>query len=131
VVLPTAWDTLFTREQSSAFLAFLESPARSREPKVTLVQRVGERLEADQTTRVQFFEVFKRELTVPPWECETLLACMPTERKRWIEEGELHVLDRHSFRKARSRMEYPVFDLRVILPVVCGERNLTHFKPIK
>jgi hypothetical protein len=115
VVLPTEWDTLFTREQLSAFLAFLESPARSREPKAILVQRVGERLETDQTTRAQFYEVFKCELAVPPWECETLLACTPTERKRWTEEGKLPVLDRRSFRKAGSRMKYPVFDRRVIL----------------
>ncbi len=115
VMLPTEWDALLFRDQLSAFLTFLESPARSREPKATLVQRVGERLETDQTTRAQFFEVFKRELAVPPWECETLLACTPTERKRWTKEGKLPVLDRRSFRKAGSRMEYPVFDRRVIL----------------
>jgi hypothetical protein len=113
--LPTEWDALFTREQLSAFLAFLESPTRLREPKATLVQCVQERLEADQTTRAQFFEVFKRELAVPPWECETLLDCTPTERKRWTEEGKLPVLDRRSFRKAGGRMEYPVFDRKVIL----------------
>jgi hypothetical protein len=67
VVLPTEWDTLFTREQLSA------------------------------------------------WELEILLACTPTERKRWTDEGRLPVLDRRSFRKAGSRMEYPVFDRRVIL----------------
>ena len=44
-----------------------------------------------------------------------LLACTPTERKRWTEEGKLPVLDRRSFRKAGSRMEYPVFDRRMIL----------------
>jgi hypothetical protein len=121
VVLPTEWDTLFTREQLSAFLAFLESPVRSREPKAILVQRVGERLETDRTARAQFYEVFKRELAVPPWECETLLACTPTERKRWTEEGKLPVLDRRSFRKAGSQMEYPVFDRRVILGLPCTE----------
>src|SRR5262249_5525062 len=64
VTLPTEWDILFTREQLSAVLVFLESPARSRDPKAIVVQRVGERLEAGQTTRAQFFEVFKRELAV-------------------------------------------------------------------
>jgi hypothetical protein len=115
VMLPPEWDALLSREQLATFLAFLALPACAREPKATLVQRVGERMETDQTTRAQFFEVFKRELAVPPWECETLLACTPTERKRWTEEGKLPVLDRRSFRKAGSRMEYPVFDRRVIL----------------
>jgi len=124
VILPTEWDALFTGEQLSAFLAFLALPARSRESKATLAQRVGERLETDQTTRAQFFEVFKCELAVPPWECESLLACTPTERKRWTEEGKLPVLDRRSFRKAGSWMEYPVFDRRVILSLPRSELDL-------
>jgi hypothetical protein len=115
IVLPTEWDALFTREQLSAFLAFLELPVRSHDPKATLVQRVQERLEADRTARAQFFEVFKRELAVPPWECETLLDCTSTERKRWAEEGKLPVLDQRSFRKAGGQLEYPVFDRRMIL----------------
>ena len=124
MVLPAAWDALFTREQLSAFLAFLELPASSREPKAALVQRVQEQVESDRTARAQFFEVFKRELAVPPWECETLLECTPTERKRWAEEGKLPVLDQRSFRKAGSRMEYPVFDRRVILGLPGTELDL-------
>jgi hypothetical protein len=115
IVLPTEWDALFTREQLSAFLAFLELPVRSQDPKAILVQRVQERLEADPTARAQFFEVFKCELAVPPWECETLLDCTSTERKRWAEEGKLPVLDQRSFRKAGGQLEYPVFDRRMIL----------------
>lgn len=122
--MPAQWDALFTREQLSAFLAFLELPARSREPKAALVQRVQERLESDRTARAQFFEVFNRELAVPPWECETLLECTPTERKRWAEEGKLPVLEQRSFRKAGSRMEYPVFDRRVILGLPGTELDL-------
>jgi len=124
IALPAEWDVLFTREQLSAFLAFLESPASSREAKATLVQRVQERLEADQMTRAQFFEIFKCELAVPPWECETLLDCTPTERKRWTEEGKLPVLDQRSFRKAGSLMEYPVFDRRVVLGLPRAELDL-------
>jgi hypothetical protein len=124
MVLPAEWDALFTRDQLSAFLAFLELPARSREPKATLAQRVQERLETDQTSRTQFFEVFKRELAVPPWELETLLDCTSTERKRWTEEGKLPVLDRRSFRKAGSLMEYPVFDRRIILDLPRAEIDL-------
>ena len=64
------------------------------------------------------------ELAVPPWELEVLLACTPSERKRWTEEGKLPVLDRRSFRKAGSRMEYPVFDRRVILSLPRSELDL-------
>lgn len=49
MVLPTEWDTMFTRVQLSAFLAFLHAPTSAREPKANLVQRVGERLETDTT----------------------------------------------------------------------------------
>jgi hypothetical protein len=115
VVLPPELDTHFARDQLSAFLAFLGSPARSRDPKALLVQRVGERLESDRAALSQFFEVFKRELAVPPWELETLLACTATERKRWTEEGRLPVLEHRGFRKAGSTREYPVFDRRVVL----------------
>lgn len=115
VTLPPEWEALFSRDQFAAFLALLGSPARSRDPKATLVERARERLETDPTARAQFFEVFKRELAVPPWELEALLGCTPTERKRWADEGKLTVVNRRSFRKAGSMLEYPVFDRRLIL----------------
>jgi hypothetical protein len=121
IVLPTEWAALFTREHLSAFLAFLELPTRSREAKASLVQRVQERLEANRAARALFFEVFKRELAVPPWECETLLDCTSTERKRWTEEGKLPVLDRRGFRKGGGQLEYPVFDRRMILSLPRAE----------
>ena len=115
VVLPPEWETLFSREQLSAFLTLLGSPARSRDPKAVLVQRAQDRLATDRAARAQFFELFKRELAVQPWELETALECTPTERKRWTEEGKLPVLERRGFRKAGSTLEYPVFDRRVVL----------------
>lgn len=123
VVLPAEWEALFTRDQLAAFLAFLASPARPREPKALLAQQVEERLKTDPAARAQFFEVFRRELAVAPWELEALLECTPTERKRWTEEGKLPVLDRRSFRKTGYRGEYPVFDRRVILSLPRTERD--------
>ncbi|HEY4036466.1 MAG TPA: hypothetical protein VGL94_21115 [Ktedonobacteraceae bacterium] len=117
VVLPDQWTLLLTKEQLCAFLAFLELPANSREAKANLVERLLKRMEIDQTTKAQFFEVFASELAVPPWELEELLVCTSTERKRWVEEGKLAVLDHRSFHKAGSDMVYPVFDRRVILTV--------------
>ena len=115
IVLPPTWDELFTREELSAFLAYLGQPARSRDAKATLVQGVQERLESDPAIRAQFFELFRRELAVPPWDLETLLACTPTERKRWTEEGRLPILEQRTFRKGGTNRAYPVFDRRIIL----------------
>jgi hypothetical protein len=115
VVLPDQWASLLTKEQLCAFLAFLELPTRSRDAKTALVERLLERIQTDQTSKAQFFEVFVVELAVPPWELEELFACTSTERKRWVEEGKLSVLDYRSFRKAGSEKMYPIFDRRVIL----------------
>ena len=79
------------------------------------MERLLERIQTDQTSKAQFFEVFVVELAVPPWELEELFACTSTERKRWVGEGKLSVLDYRSFRKAGSEKMYPVFDRRVIL----------------
>jgi len=118
VVLPNQWPSSLTNVQLSAFLAFLGLPARSRESKAALALRLLTRLETDQTARAQFFEVFARELAVPPWELETLLGCTPTERKRWTEEGKLPVLHYPGFGNQSS---YPVFDRRVIMEVSGAE----------
>src|SRR3989440_174095 len=80
--------------------------------------------EQEALRRTALEPMWKRELAVPPWEFETLLGCTPTERKRWTEEGKLPVLDRRSFRKAGSQMEYPVFDRRVILGLPRAELDV-------
>jgi hypothetical protein len=124
VVLPKEWEALLTREELAAFLTFLKLPASSHDVKAGLVQRLQERLEGDQVARAWFFEIFKRELAVPPWEFEKLLACTTTERKRWTEEGKLPVLEQRSFRKGGRQREYPVFDRRVILSLSSTEIEL-------
>lgn len=124
VVLPAEWGELLTREQLSAFLSYLALPAGSRDAKAVLVQRVQERVENDQAVRALFFELFRRELAVPPWELEALLECTPTERKRWTDEGKLTILDQRSFRKAGSQKAYPVFDRRTILGLARTDLDL-------
>ena len=121
VVLPPTWEALFTREQLAAFLTYLALPTASRDTKAILVQRVQERLTTDPSIRALFFEAFKQELAVPPWELETLLPCTPTERKRWTEEEKLPVLNLRSFRKAGNDKTYPVFDRRIILALPHSE----------
>ncbi len=118
VILPDQWPSFLTRVQLSAFLAFLGLSARSREVKAALALRLLTRLETDQTARAQFFEVFARELAVPPGELETVLECTSTERKRWTEEGKLPVLHYRGFGNQRA---YPVFDRRVIMEVSAAD----------
>jgi hypothetical protein len=115
VVLPAEWEKLLTREHLSAFLAHLSLPSTTRDSKAILVQRILERLATEQSARALFFEIFKLELAVPPWELETLLPCTPTERKRWTDEERLPILELRSFHKAGSDKTYPVFDRRIIL----------------
>lgn len=115
VVLPAEWEELLTREHLSAFLTYLGLHTTTRDSKASLVQRLQEHLSSDPTARALFFEVFKRELAVPPWELETLLSCSPTERKRWTNEEKLPILDLRSFRKSGDDKTYPVFDRRIVL----------------
>jgi len=117
VILPAQWEDLITREHLLAFLPFLGLPARTRETKAPLIQRLQERLETDAIAKAQFFEVFVRELAIPPWEMETLLGCSTSERKRWTEEGKISILDYGSFRKGGSDRSYPLFDRRIILSI--------------
>lgn len=115
VVLPPEWGELLTREHLAAFLTYLKMSTTTRESKASLVQRTQERLVADPIARALFFEVFKRELAVPPWELETLLPCTASERKRWTDEERLPILELRFFRKGGTNHSYPIFDRRLIL----------------
>ncbi|HEY0753646.1 MAG TPA: hypothetical protein VGD98_06765 [Ktedonobacteraceae bacterium] len=121
VVLPPAWGELFTREHLAAFLTYLALPTTTRESKANLVARAQERLSADPPLRALFFELFKRELAVPPWELETLLLCTFAERKRWTDEERLPILELRSFRRGGDNKSYPVFDRRMILTLLPTE----------
>jgi hypothetical protein len=110
--LPDQLDRLLTKAQIAAFLGL---PANTRESKARLLLDLQAMLAADQPARAQFFEVFVQELAVGPGELETLLACTPSERKRWISDGKLPVLGYRAFRKAGQDLSYPVHDRRCIL----------------
>ena len=115
VVLPDEWEKVLTREHLAAFLAYLSLPVTKRTAKVVLTGHIQEQLATNPSARSLFFDIFKYELAVPPWELETLLPCTLTERKRWTDEEKLPILELRSFRKAGSDKTYPVFDRRVIL----------------
>lgn len=121
VVLPAEWEKAFTREHLAAFLAYLALPVTKRTSKAVLTEHIHKQLAANPSARALFFEIFKYELAVPPWELETLLPCTPTERKRWTDEERLPILELRSFHKAGTDKTYPVFDRRVILTLPPAE----------
>jgi hypothetical protein len=58
--------------------------------------------------------MFPRELAVGPTELEQLLHCSSLERKRWVKEGRIPILEYRTFRKAGQNLLYPVHDRRLI-----------------
>jgi len=98
-------------------IEFLGLPDNSKDKKENLVTTVLSILEIDTAEQVRFWETFKRELAVEPIELEELLQCSKTERKRWIKEGKLPILENRIFRKSGMDLEYPVHDRRFILGI--------------
>lgn len=93
---------------------FLQLPKKTNIAKGKLAQQLLTVLAGDDLTKHRFFETFKRELAVPPWEVESTLGCTATERKRWIADGKLPILEYRTFHKAARDLPYPVHDRRVI-----------------
>src|SRR6185437_17135602 len=102
---------LLTKDQISQFLRL---PGAARTAKGELAQKLLAVLATDDLARDRFFETFKRELAVPPWEVEAALGCTSTERKRWIADGKLPILEYRTFHKVARDLPYPVHDRRII-----------------
>ncbi|HEU5370467.1 MAG TPA: hypothetical protein VFU69_18490, partial [Ktedonobacterales bacterium] len=79
---------------------FLQVRGAARIAKGELAQKLLTLLAADDLTKDHFFETFKRELAVPPWEVEATLGCTANERKRWVADGKLPILEYRTFHKA-------------------------------
>ncbi len=93
---------------------FLQLSRASKTAKGELAQKLLAVLATNDLAKDRFFETFKRELAVPPWEVEALLGCTSTERKRWVADGKLPILEYRTFHKAARDLPYPVHDRRVI-----------------
>ncbi len=102
---------LLTKEQIYQFLSL---PGKARVPKSELAQALLHLIETNEPAREQFFEAFKSELALGPWEVETILPCTRTERKRWTADGKLPILEYRTFHKAGQDQPYPVYDRRFI-----------------
>jgi len=103
---------LLTKDQIGQFLQLASK--RPKASKGELAQRLLAVLEEDDAARNRFFETFKSELAVPPWEIEDRLHCTATERKRWIADGKLPIMEYRTFHKVARDLPYPVHDRRVI-----------------
>src|SRR5437870_241177 len=100
-----------------AISEFLGLPKSVRESKESLIEKLLALLEEDAEAKERFEENFKHELAVGPGEFETLLQCTAVERKRWVREGKIPILEYRTFRKAGRDLEYPVHDRRVMLRI--------------
>ncbi len=95
-------------------LEFLDLPKKCSLLKPALIARLIEVLEADNLKLAQLLEAFVSELAVSPPELEQLLGCTTTERRRWVEEGKIPILELRSYRKGGSEHSFAVFDRRVV-----------------
>ncbi len=107
----SALGDLLTKNQIGQFL---QVPGIARAAKGDLAQKLLALLATDDLAKDRFFETFKSELAVPPWEVETTLGCTSTERKRWVADGKLPILEYRTFHKVARDLPYPVHDRRII-----------------
>jgi hypothetical protein len=98
-------------------LEFLGLAKSTKIAKSQLIEQLLQHIETDSHERERFLATFLYELAVEPAEIEELLQCTPVERKRWIKEGKLPVLEYRMFRKSGRDLEYPVHDRRAILKI--------------
>jgi hypothetical protein len=101
-----------SKEQIREFLGLTKA---TKIKKTTLVEQLLARIETNADEKARLLETFLYELAVEPFELEEILHCTPIERRRWVKEGKLPVLEYRTFRKSGQDLEYPVHDRREIL----------------
>jgi len=96
---------------------FLGVDKKARATKEQLVAQLLALIETDVDEYARLLNTFPLELAVGPTELEELLNCSRAERRRWVEEGKIPVLEHRLFTKAGQHLLYPVHDRRVILDI--------------
>src|SRR5437660_1131854 len=96
---------------------FLRIPRKARVAKEQLVTQLLALVETDANEYARLLNTFPLELAVGPTELEELLGCSRVERRRWVGEGRIPVLEHRFFTKAGRHLLYPVHDRRVILDI--------------
>ncbi len=112
------------RLRKSQLSDFLGLPEKCKETKEILITQILALIASDPLEEERFWETFKTELAVEPTELEEILSCTPTERKRWIKEGKIPILEYRHFRKAGRNLQYPVHDRILILKIAQTEIEL-------
>src|SRR5258708_13876211 len=95
-------------------ISFLGLPQKSKENKEDLIIQLLALIDSNPYEKERLFNMFPRELAVGPTELEQLLHCSSLERKRWVKEGRIPILEYRTFRKAGQNLLYPVHDRRLI-----------------
>lgn len=106
--------SLLANIKKSQLLQFLGLPTATKIAKEQLVDRILQLMSEDVSVEERLLETFPAELAVVPTELDALLHCSREERRRWIREGKIPILEYRSFRKGGRDMLYPVHDRRVI-----------------
>lgn len=106
--------SLLANLKKAQLLLFLGLPTATKIAKEQLVDRLLQLVNEDVSVEERLLETFSAELAVVPTELDTLLHCSREERRRWIKEGKIPVLEYRAFRKGGHDMLYPVHDRRVI-----------------
>src|SRR6185312_13310399 len=89
---------------------FLGLPQRTKESKAQLVTKLQQLIEINADQKKRLLDTFPKELAVGPGELESLLQCSKIERKRWVSEGKIPVMESRSFKKFGRNLLCPVYD---------------------
>ena len=106
--------SLLANIKKAQLLLFLGLSTATKIAKEQLVDRILQLISEDVSVEERLLETFSAELAVVPTELDRLLHCSREERRRWIKEGKIPVLEYRAFRKGGRDMLYPVHDRRVI-----------------
>jgi hypothetical protein len=109
-------------------VAFFGLPHNVKETKKLLVERLLCLYEANAVERARLLDTFPYELAVNPVELQELLACTPTERRRWVGEGKIPILEYRPFRMAGRDLVYPVHDRRIVLAL--SQEEIAHWREL-
>ncbi|HEY7417654.1 MAG TPA: hypothetical protein VH593_20895, partial [Ktedonobacteraceae bacterium] len=106
--------SLLAKIKKAQLLIFLGLSTATKITKGQLVDRILQLINEDVSIEERLLETFPAEIAVVPTELDMLLHCSREERRRWIKEGKIPVLEYRAFRKGGRDMLYPVHDRRVI-----------------
>ena len=97
-----------TREQIIDFFKFPVEGSQNK--KADMVEKAIKILNDNPQVLISLYEKFAKELAFSPYECEQLLGCTTTERRRWTNDGKLKVVEYQTINKYGRTITYPMFE---------------------